>query len=181
MHSDSGVRLLPMHVCNMCRHARMRASCRKDALTARWLIPLDCIISRLTLLLIFRNHKFVQYINPDYLKDPGHCPAAAHGRVLLDDDDVKPTYFLQAAGVWTGLSVVAAGILGLLALLLFRHRPHSMVYTTVSLQVGALATTLRSQLTKLAGKQDCTHAQCHQNVCMHTCLVHSCTYQEACN
>jgi hypothetical protein len=48
-----------------------------------------------------RNPDFPTLISPSYLSDADHCPAVGpHGRRLLRDegDDVKPTYFLQAAG-----------------------------------------------------------------------------------
>jgi len=59
-------------------------------------------------------------------------------RSLLSDDepDFKPTYFLQTAGFWTGGSIIGGLGIGLLSLLLFKHKPHAMVGLSVGLQVG---------------------------------------------
>eukprot|EP00878_Enallax_costatus_P004589 GHUV01004830.1.p1 GENE.GHUV01004830.1~~GHUV01004830.1.p1 ORF type:complete len:294 (+),score=61.50 GHUV01004830.1:200-1081(+) len=87
---------------------------------------------------VHRNKDFSTLISPDYLKDPDHCPTG-HGpsRHLLqsDDDDYNPTYFMEAMGVASGVSIVGGILLGLLALYLYRSKPHTMVGVSVGLQV----------------------------------------------
>lgn len=90
-----------------------------------------------------RNPDFADLISPAYLKDPKHCPAVGpHGRRLLrdDGDDVTPTFFLQAAGLCTGVSIGGGALLALLALFLFKKSPQGMVNASVGLQVAIPAT-----------------------------------------
>ncbi|KIZ03650.1 hypothetical protein MNEG_4304 [Monoraphidium neglectum] len=85
------------------------------------------------------NPDFPTLISPSYLSDADHCPAVGpHGRRLLRDegDDVKPTYFLQAAGLCTGVSIGGGVLLALLSLWLFKRSSVGMVHFAVGLQVA---------------------------------------------
>ena len=97
-----------------------------------------------TLSPICRNKDFATLASVDYLSDPSHCPARpphqGPTRSLLlaegdDPDQYTPTFFLEAAGVCTAISVVGGLLLGLGSLLLVQKRPHGCVGAAVGLQV----------------------------------------------
>lgn len=88
---------------------------------------------------VHRNPDFPTLISPSYLADADHCPAVGpHGRRLLLDDggNVKPTYFLRAAGLCTGVSICGGVLLGMLSLLLFKHSALATVHTAVGIQIA---------------------------------------------
>ncbi|GBF94104.1 choline transporter-like [Raphidocelis subcapitata] len=86
------------------------------------------------------NPDFGSLISPSYLADPSHCPAdRADGgrRLLLADGEVaQPTFFFQAAGACTAVSIAGGLGLALLALYLFKRSPEGMVRASVALQVA---------------------------------------------
>jgi hypothetical protein len=91
-----------------------------------------------------RNKDFATLASVDYLSDPSHCPSHPphHGptRSLLlaegkHPDDYTPTFFIEAAGTCTAVSVVGGLLLGLGSLLLVQKRPHACVGAAVGLQV----------------------------------------------
>jgi hypothetical protein len=86
-----------------------------------------------------RNRDFSTLISADYLSDPSHCPSSVGpSRRLLtsdDDEDFNPTYFMEAVGLASGVSVLGGILLGLLSLYLYRSKPHAMVGVSVGLQV----------------------------------------------
>jgi len=91
-----------------------------------------------------RNKDFATLASVDYLSDLSHCPVSPKGgptrRLLLsegqDPDDYTPTFFLEAAGACTAISVVGGLLLGLASLLLVQKKPHACVGAAVGLQVG---------------------------------------------
>jgi hypothetical protein len=81
----------------------------------------------------------------DYLSDPSHCPVRPPHKgptrhLLLAEGkeagDYSPTFFIEAAGTCTAVSVVGGLLLGLGSLLLVQKRPHACVGAAVGLQVG---------------------------------------------
>jgi hypothetical protein len=94
-----------------------------------------------------RNKDFATLASVDYLSDPSHCPASSSSsgnrgptRHLLlaegqDPDDYTPTFFIEAAGACTAISVVGGLLLGLGSLMLVQKRPHACVGAAVGLQV----------------------------------------------
>jgi hypothetical protein len=92
----------------------------------------------LLLMARFRNPDFGTLISQDYLSDPAHCPAHAAGpsrHLLGKDDDFKPTYFLETAGLCTGISILGGLLVGLAGLYTIRNKPHLAVGLAVALQV----------------------------------------------
>lgn len=95
--------------------------------------------------LVHRNKDFATLASVDYLSDPKHCPITPPHKgptrhlLLLDGEDPEdytPTFFLEAAGVCTAISVVGGLLLGLGSLMLVQKRPHACVGAAVGLQVG---------------------------------------------
>lgn len=97
--------------------------------------------------LVHRNKDFATLASVDYLSDPSHCPASSSSsnsgptrHLLLEDgqdpDDYTPTFFIEAAGACTAISVVGGLLLGLGSLMLVQKRPHACVGAAVGLQVG---------------------------------------------
>eukprot|EP00879_Flechtneria_rotunda_P010708 GHRR01011190.1.p1 GENE.GHRR01011190.1~~GHRR01011190.1.p1 ORF type:complete len:492 (+),score=143.83 GHRR01011190.1:253-1728(+) len=107
----------------------------------RWIYLISMVLSAVggIYALTHRNKDFSVLASADYLSDPAHCPVIPAGRTrsLLanDDEDFKPTYFLEAAGLCTGVSIVGGLLIGLLALYLIRSKPHAMVGASVAMQV----------------------------------------------
>lgn len=100
-----------------------------------------------------RNKDFATLASVDYLSDPSHCPVSPPNssgptRHLLlaegqDPDDYTPTFFLEAAGACTAISVVGGLLLGLGSLVLVQKRPHACVGAAVGLQVNRVCVTNR--------------------------------------
>lgn len=103
--------------------------------------------------IIHRNPNFSQLVDHDYLQNPAHCPYHQHGRRLSELDsssDFDAAQFLRQS-VWWLFAVVAASFgLGFAFLLLLKHQPHAMVYTTIGVQV---ALPLLAGLAALLGGQ----------------------------
>lgn len=87
---------------------------------------------------VHRNKAFATLAGVDYLSDPSHCPVGGgpSRRLLSDEQDFKPTFFLHALGICTGVSLLGGLALGLSALLLVRAHPHAMVGGAVVLQIA---------------------------------------------
>eukprot|EP00775_Hariotina_reticulata_P001350 gene1350-1691_t len=87
---------------------------------------------------VHRNPDFGTLISQDYLSNPAHCPAHAAGpsrHLLGKHDDFKPTYFLETAGLCTGISILGGLLVGLTGLYTIRNKPHLAVGLAVALQV----------------------------------------------
>lgn len=104
-----------------------------------WLVAFGGVVAGAVYAGTHSNPEFSQLISPSYLGNATHCPKhGPHGRRLLVDDkgDVKPTYFLQAAGLCTAASIAGGVGLAILALLAFKHSAVAVVHAAVGIQVA---------------------------------------------
>ncbi|KAI8476195.1 MAG: plasma-membrane choline transporter-domain-containing protein [Monoraphidium minutum] len=104
-----------------------------------WAISVALVVGGAVYAGVHRNPDFAKLIAPSYLSDAEHCPAVGpHGRRLLlkHGEDAQPTFFLQAAGLCTGVSILGGIGLALLSLQLFKRSAMAMVHAAVGIQIA---------------------------------------------